>query len=91
MAQPRGEIRKSPICSRVQLGIKIPNCFEKKDGFPINNYCYCKCVHPNLVNFHVYTCENVPGVLSALLHVRSALKVDEAEFLMKRLLLKILP
>ena len=27
-------VRKSPICSQVQL---IPNCFEKKYRFPINN------------------------------------------------------
>ena len=31
---PRVEIRKSPICSQVQL---IPNCFEKEDRFPFNN------------------------------------------------------
>ena len=34
LPQPRVEIRKSPICSQVQL---IPNCFEKKDRFPFNN------------------------------------------------------
>ena len=34
LPQPRVEIRKIPICSQVQL---IPNCFEKKDRFPLNN------------------------------------------------------
>ena len=34
LPQPRVEIRKSPICSQVQL---IPNCFQKKDRFPFNN------------------------------------------------------
>ena len=34
LPQPQVEIRKSPICSQVQLN---PNCFEKEDRFPFNN------------------------------------------------------
>ena len=34
LPQPRVEIRKSSICSQVQL---ISNCFEKEERFPFNN------------------------------------------------------
>ena len=39
-----------------------------------------KYEHPNLVNFHVYTNENVPGAFGDASRI-SALKVDEDDFL----------